>query len=267
MSTGPGRIGPLSVVLSTILLAMLLAAAPATADPGPTPRQDLRYAMYLGGLPVADLRLGHAVDGTVYDARLEIKTIGLVDAFVRYRGRVEVEGRRSPDGELQPVTFESRYERRGTTRTSRVRFDPETGAVTLVENRKRGRPQANDVPPDLWRDVIDPLTAFLALRQGLAQGSANGAQTQVFDGSRRYDLEFEVIGRERVRRAGREWAARRALLTLIPVAGFNENDVARAGGDDRMRIEVLLSDDEDLIPLEIRTLDTRVAAVFLLRAL
>jgi hypothetical protein len=260
MSTPLARLWPVLVAA-----LMLMAAAAAARAPAPDAALDLRYDMYYGGIRVADVRLRHANGGDRYGAEFDIATKGLVDVFLRYRGQASTEGRLDPAGALQPVAYSARYKRRDATRVTEVRFD-ETGEVTHLRIEKRGKPQASEVPEAERRAVVDPLTALFALRQHLAERSAERFRARVFDGRRRYDLEASVAGRERASVAGASWPALRLELVVIPLAGFDGEDLVESGvAEGGFRTQVLVSDDERAIPLEVRTLDARITVIFQLR--
>lgn len=221
---------------------------------------DLRYAMYLGGFHVADARLVYDADPKAYRSELRVETVGLAEALARYRGRAWNEGKRAgPDG-LRPRTYGFAQSTRRASRTADVTFDPKTGSAIDATSTKRGKPDRIEVPPKLWPGAIDPLSAFLRLRQALAEprGEGETLSARVFDGRRLYDVELEVLGREESRIDGREVPVLRTELSIDPIAGFDDGD------DEAFRMLALLSDDDALVPLQVRTLDTAIIATFLL---
>jgi hypothetical protein len=83
----------------------------------------------------------------------------------------------------------------------------------------------------------------------------------VFDGRRRFDLNARAIGRGQAEIAGRTRPVIRAEVTLRWLAGSNRDEMEPAqAGDDTFRLELLLSDDERLIPLRLMTLDSLFTA-------
>ena len=117
------------------------------------------------------------------------------------------------------------------------------------------------MPEGLRKNVIDPLTAFLRLRDHVATAGEGEAFTaQIFDGRRRYDLAAEVVGRDRASVAGRQQRVVRVALTLELLAGSNSNDLETvATDDDRVEAELLLSDDQRLLPLRLSILNSTFA--------
>jgi Protein of unknown function (DUF3108) len=225
---------------------------------------ELRYGLYWGGLRLATLDLHHELAPGGYQAGLSIETVGLIEKFAKYRAEVNAVGERRWFGDLIPVTFSSKYKTRKKSRSAVIEFDPLTGDVVDLRIEKRGRPDGTDVPKELQHDVIDPLTAFLSLRDELARARIDGRgafEAAVFDGRRRYDVEAQVTGRERVRISGRSWPAIRVELDILPIIGFDDDDLEEVGADenDPLRLEVMFSDDERLLPLQASTLDTTIA--------
>jgi hypothetical protein len=263
---GKGGMRRFSAVL--VLLAVL-AIEPATARSDDEAAFDLLYGMYWGGFHVADVSLNYAPEPERYESGLRIETVGLADALLRYRGTATSEGEKTePDG-LLPRSYRFRDESRRASHTTEVIFDPGTASAIHIEATKRGEPRGTDVPPELWLDVLDPLTAFLRLRKELADlpdGARESVAVPVLDGRRRFDMVAEVVGRERVNLGGRRWDALHVELTIVPLAGFDQEDWDEAGyGDEGIRLQALLSDDDRMIPVQIRTLNAPVSLVFNLR--
>jgi hypothetical protein len=83
----------------------------------------------------------------------------------------------------------------------------------------------------------------------------------VFDGRRRYDLAARVVGEERATIAGREQPVLRVALTATFIAGADPDDLDEVTSDaGRIRLELLLSDDQRLLPLQLRLPDSVVPA-------
>jgi hypothetical protein len=225
---------------------------------------ELRYGLYWGGLRLATLDLHHELAPGGYRSGLSIETVGLVERFTKYRAEVNAVGERHWFGDLIPVSFSSKYKSRKKSRTAVIEFDPLTGDVVDLRIEKRGKPDGTDVPKEMQHDVIDPLTAFLSLRDELARARIDGQgafEAAVFDGRRRYDVTAQVTGRERVKVSGRSWPAIRVELDILPIVGFDDDDLDEVGADanDPLRLEVMFSDDERLLPLQASTLDTTIA--------
>ena len=253
------RLARATTLLLSGLVAFVLTAAPVRAEQDAL--LDLRYGLYWAGFQIATLELEHQIESTRYRSRLLIKTVGLVEKLVHYRAKTLATGRLGDGDSLLPVTFRSEYRSRKKDRRSIVTFDPASGDVVEFENTKRGKPDDSEVPARLRKNVIDPLTAFLRIRDHVATaGMGEAFRAQIFDGRRRYDLAAEVVGRDRAWVAGRQQRVVRLAITLDFLAGSNANDLEKvAADDDRIEAELLLSDDQRLLPLRLSVLNTTIA--------
>ena len=248
------RLARASIVLISGVIALALATSlPRAAEEAPL---DLRYGLHWAGFQIATLKLQHSLAPSGYDAKLVIETVGLVEKLAQYRAKTLARGDVGPDGRLLPVAFSTEYRSRKKDRRAHVTFDPASGDVVDVALTKRGKPDQSKVPEALRKDVVDPLTAFLRIRQHAAERPEVPFLAQVFDGRRRYELTARVTGRERAMVAGRDQAVIRLALTLAFVAGSNPDDLEDvAVDDDRLELELLLSDDERLLPLSMTMLN------------
>jgi hypothetical protein len=253
------RLARATTLLISALVAFVLTAAPVRAEQDAP--LNLRYGLYWAGFQIATLTLEHEIQPTRYRSRLLIETVGLVEKLVHYRAKTLATGSLGEGDSLLPVTYRSEYRSRKKDRRSVVKFDPASGDVVELENTKRGKPDGSKVPEALRRNVIDPLTAFLRIRDHIATaGQDETFAAQIFDGRRRYDLAAEVVGRDRAWVAGRQQRVVRLALTLEFLAGSNADDMEKvAADDDRIEAELLLSDDQRLLPLRLSLLDTVIA--------
>lgn len=242
-----------------VALAVLASRAPGAAVDAPL---DLRYALYWAGLHVGDVRLVHVVEPSTYTSEFSFETVGLAELLARYRSQARIHGVRNGADALQPRRYSYRQSSKQVSRTARILFDPETGTALEAASTKRGRSQRIEVPEDLRTDVVDPLTAFFELRSNVAAGDGRDgapASIQVFDGRRRFDVHAEVAGRGQTEVDGRDVPVLEVDLTIEPIAGFDEGD------REPWSVRVLLSDDDRLVPIEVRTLDATFTGVIRLR--
>lgn len=250
--------GALRLALGLMLCA--LVAGPAAA--GFDQPVELRYRFTWAGLPFAELGLRHATNSTVYQTEVAIRTIGLADQFVGFRSASAATGLyQEPDG-FSSSRFRSDSRSHRKSRRIMVRFDRATGDVLELSLTRSGEPDRSKVPAELQKGVMDPLTAVLQMRHQLATtGSLEGYKAAVFDGRRRFDAAADVIGRRRAEIAGRTWPVIELELYLTWIAGANADELDDAeSGENRLRLKVLLSDDERLIPLRVSTMDSLITA-------
>jgi hypothetical protein len=245
-------------LVAGMLLLALAAGYAAAATDAPL---DLRYRFTWAGVPIAELGLRHATNSAVYQTELAIETIGLADRLLGYRGASRATGRYEASDGFTASRFRSADASYRKSRQILVRFDPETGDVVELELTKRGDPDRSKVPAALQKGVIDPLTALVQLRHRLAAGQLDDYKAALFDGRRRFDLQAKVRGRDRVEIAGRARPVIEVEVRLALIAGANQDDLDDAEAEDnQLRLKLLISDDERLIPLQLSTMDSLFTA-------
>jgi hypothetical protein len=251
--------GMLQCLLIGIFL-YALAAGQAVAEPeAPI---ELRYRFTWAGVPVAELAIRHATDNALYQTDVAIRTIGLADQLLGYRGSSHAVGRYEESDGFRASRFRSVSTSYRKSRRILVRFDRETGDVIELELTRRGEPDRSKVPDALQKGVVDPLTAVLQMRHRLARsGDLDGYTAAVFDGRRRFDAEARITGRHQAEIAGRSRPVIEVEIGLTWIAGANADDIDDAeAADNRLRLKLLLSDDERLVPLRLSTMDSLLTA-------
>ncbi|MEO1091547.1 MAG: DUF3108 domain-containing protein [Pseudomonadota bacterium] len=237
------------------LFALLATSSPAATVT--TDRLDLAMNMTFLGLTVGFVSLTAAPGNDGVVSRIELETVGLAKAITGFKG--EVSGTSATDGlgDLTALAFDLWYESNRETRKVVLRYDG-AGTVTELETFKRGELTPSDVPEDLRNATVDPLTAFVTLRQWLGEVRDSGPDRRVvpvFDGRRRYDLDARYVGRRPSAMIDGEMVLEMELR-LVPIAGFNRTDgMANWSNEDRENrfVLVLVSDDAALVPLVMRT--------------
>jgi Protein of unknown function (DUF3108) len=259
----------MSVRMPTVFRAAAVALTLALSAPAAAatePDLDLRYVVYWGGLRVADvaLRYDEQPESENYHAALSARTRGLADVLTQYLGDAEVEGLLSANDGLAPVSYRADYRQRRTDRSTVLRFDPESREVTNIHMLKRGKPTETEVPPDLRLSVVDPVTAIFSLRRHTAEALAGEGPPRftvgVIDGRRRYDLAAEVLGRRTAVVEGGERTVIEVRLRMVPLAGYDRDEMEAALDPSRYVI-AQLSDDDRLIPLRLQSYGHPVTTV------
>ena len=137
-----------------------------------------------------------------------------------------------------------------------ARYEPESREVTNIHMLKRGKPTETEVPPDLRVSVVDPVTAIFSLRRHTAEALAGEGPprftVRVIDGRRRYDLAAEVLGRRTAVVEGGERPVIEVRLRMVPLAGYDRDEIEAALDPGRYVI-AQLSDDDRLIPLRLQS--------------
>lgn len=216
-------------------------AADAAAS-GDTLTVDLEFEFYFGGLHVLSLVADGAVGPVNYRLNSELRTRGLTDLFFRSVIRSHSAGRFAPETASAaipapkplPRSFETASDGRWGARRVTIDYadgDPRQIAAEPPYNRDNRTP-VSDV---LRRATVDPQTAaLLSIAAGASERSCGGS-VPVFDGRRRYNLNFTYLGTDELRPGKQGFYAGPAVrcrLVYERIAGFDEA-YAREHGDGR----------------------------------
>lgn len=247
------------------LLALPAAAGAVVAGHATAalpPAIDLRYAVTVAGMTVADLALTISPGGARTRSAFVMRSRGLAALLSGAYTRYEAVSRMPRNGASEPDAFEAYYYKRDRTRAISIRYD-RNGAIEEVALVKQGRRKRSDVPPVLQEGTIDPLTALLRLRRWLPEAALGRADRQivipVFEGRKRFDLEATWLRTL----AGERGDARHELrVRLLAVFGFDRDDdlVSFPDEPEGRWLRVLVSADERLLPLVVETVNARRAA-------
>jgi hypothetical protein len=234
------------------ILALVLAAGVAEAVP-----VEGRYTASWAGLPAGEIHLRIDDDGTRYRSMMQIRTEGLPRFFTRFNSVAVSEGELVRDGSVRPVQYEAVYDlRKRKDKRASLRFVSRNGA--LVAERGPEDTSKKPPPPEAHRrNVVDPLSALVAVRQQLTNGTVRAGErfaVPVFDGSRRFD----AVGTVR-----RLPGILRVDLMLMPVAGFKDEkpDEDEDPEDSPRPVTIDFSDDQLLKPLRLEVSIAWFAAV------
>jgi hypothetical protein len=230
--------------LATIAL-LAVAPGPLAADTGD---YRLEAEMRFLGMSVGRVELEAAENGVTRDQRLAMATTGLVERLTGFRGELTARSRTDAAAPAS-LDFRSFTATDRATREVQLRYDGD-GRVVELATFKRGEPRDTEVPAALRDGTIDPLTALAAVREWLPEvrEKVPAATTlAIFDGRRRYDLHVRLVDRRVADFASGPTPILEIRLESEPLAGFDEDD------DAGRPITVLMSDDDVLVPLIMRT--------------
>lgn len=226
---------------------------------------DLRYAIEVAGVRIAELALTvtEAEGGT--RSRLVMQSVGLAAAWSAARSQLVSVMRRDGEGRTSPVRFEAQYSKRDREREISICYDA-GGAITALELMSQGRRRESEVPAELRVGTVDPLTALERLRSWLAAAALGQAEPSItvpiFDGRKRLDLEARYVGQATAEdRPGQ--AAFELAVRLIGRYGFDEDDalIELPQGERAAPLRVLVSQNSALAPLRVDVPDRRIGPV------
>jgi hypothetical protein len=210
------------------LLAFFLCAAPAFAAQqlGPT---TLTYGVYAGGFHALEAKLKFDHNPTDYIITLDATSFGVIGNLLPWGGNYAVHGTitgTGADAVFAPQTF---------NKTSRWRDDNDSASfmydngklVSQTETDETKKPvttQNIPVDPKLAASAVDILTGTAQLLNKLDAGKSCTFSTIIYDGKRRYKLQFTDKGSEDLTASDYNsfsGPAKICEVEMVPLAGFN----------------------------------------------
>jgi hypothetical protein len=183
------------------LLAMVIGGAALAQPPGPTGQPGtvgLAYSIAFWSIPFGQTSYeGHFSNGS-YAASSHFETSGVVSLFWQSIIDASVSGHLT-GGSLAPTRYDSFY-RRGSSKNERVAVTFDKGGVTTTADPPYDTTKY-PVSDAEKREAVDPMSAVTLVLEGLNADHANpcGRVAPVFDGRRRYDIEFAFVRDEPVK--------------------------------------------------------------------
>jgi hypothetical protein len=225
-------------VLAGVVALMALGAGPARAD-----ESQALYQAYWAGLPAGQIRLTLREDGTSYRNEIGMTTEGMARLATRFRASAISQGRLA-GATAAPAQYDAFYDlRKAKDRRLALRFVARGGAAVA----DRAPEDTSKKPPlaeEMRRNVLDPLSALAAIRQGLRDHTRLEFTVPVYDGARRFDIVVRALQKK----PGS--GVLPVELTLRPIAGFKGESSEDGDPDDAPRpVALTLSDDARLMPL------------------
>jgi len=191
------------------------ATAPSAADP-----VHLRYRVSWSLIPLLEIESRTRLDPAGYVMEVRMATVGLMDLVFQWRASQEVRGAVSQET-VAPQSFKSESEFRGRRQEVDLGYGPEGLDRERVEGSIVDAGERDEVPKELRRDTVDPLTAVVAVSRRIVDRGTCAGTARIFDGVRRYDLSYEDLGERQLEDAedftGR---ARLCRATMTPLGGF-----------------------------------------------
>jgi len=213
------RCKTLSGPLATGLLAILLSLPSLSAE---AQHWQLTYRVHVGGVAVLDARAELALSGDRYSVQIDAATDGFLGRMFQWQTRSQSVGAVRPDG-LVPTRHAQVSTFRGKPRNVTLDYDGRGGVRVEVTPP----PQEDDrepVPESLRRGTQDVLSGVLTVLFAGQRGEGCGRKVPVYDGRRRYDVQFTDQGMQEVGKSRYSvfaGAARQCRVSYTPIAGYN----------------------------------------------
>ena len=189
----------------------------------------LVYDIFIGGFRSGHVDLSVGLDEGRYKLFAITQSAGLIDYLVGFRSYAQTRGK-IDEVKLSPISHHVNNLWTGDVRFVRIGYiDPDPNVKGPAYTVVYPLPDADDreiVPEAARRNTIDPLSA--ALRAAYSASGLGGRMPcddtiPVFDGRRRYNLEFEDAGTERIEGPYFSGIVRKCRILLKRLVGFSQN--------------------------------------------
>ncbi|HWF63674.1 MAG TPA: DUF3108 domain-containing protein [Rhizomicrobium sp.] len=203
-----------------LLLLALLAGTPAFAEP--TPRTlEVSYSLSFWGVDFGHIQYSNALKGESYAAKAHFETLGMVGFFWKSLIDATADGGVGAHS-ISPVVYDShsRYRDRPLQQVKltyandgdSVLFDPPVDSIRFPVTREE------------QKGAIDPMSALISMLVGTSAAPKTpcGTGAQVFDGRRRYDVQFTYVKDEKLslNHGLYQGSAHLCELHFVPIAGY-----------------------------------------------
>lgn len=183
--------GLTAMVLSAGILA---GVTPSMADDTWPDEVRAKYKVHFGGFQIGEFRLNSTVKGNTYELKSSAELSVLMGAW-KWKGSTHASGTVAGNA-ATPEAYDFNYK---SKKTGKVHLGFTGRKVTQVDLTPPAKEKKNIVPlePKHFEDVLDPLSAVLALTHGRG-GNPCTRRLSIFDGKVRFDLVFTPAGQKRI---------------------------------------------------------------------
>lgn len=189
--------GLLSRVFLPSAFACFLLASPALAAEPAQNLQKMTYEVYAGGINAVSAELDVSYKSKDrYSVALSAFTKGFLGALAPWKGTFETHGWRKGGGIDQPELHRSVATWRDEDEVKEYSYDRKGRFVgyTITDDKNKADNEQPD--PELTEGTIDVLTATLNAMQAVGNEEPCAGTSEIFDGSRRFELTFRFEAAE-----------------------------------------------------------------------
>ncbi len=218
----------LATSLSVVPFAAQAVDAPAPpAEPvvqgsGPASTVQLVWQVYLGGFNLGNIGIKSSFAGNSYSAVSRLKTAGVVNSF--YEAIIDATSVGAVGGNgLVPQKYDSNTNNEKTNQ--KVGLVYSSAGIQLFSDPPYNT-ERFPVTEEQKRGTLDPLSGLVFALSGISQSTAKpcGETVRVFDGRRRYDIELNYVGQDKVKTdGGYSGPAVKCTVIYKQLAGFKPN--------------------------------------------
>jgi hypothetical protein len=150
---------------------------------------DLKYRIFVGGLEAGEVKLQINHERDAYHVKSEIRSLGLVDALIRFRSNSFSNGRIT-NNIVSPIRHEAHNMWRGDPRSVVMSYNEEGPDMVEVDPS----PESDDrlpVEDEMKLATVDALSAALVTSlSAMATANRCNKSVPIYDGRRRYNVHI-----------------------------------------------------------------------------
>jgi len=252
MALGRLRMGWRASLLAMAILVVLSATQAFAADATPL---DLSYDLTLGGLTIMSFEFDVRTTGDRYVVDFSGRTRGMLSLLGAGYVVSSSQGRVLADGTPEPEVYVSHSDGNEGEKRTQIRYDA-TGPAEITAIPAPGADGESLTPilPDTLPGTRDLLAALYAFAAELGKDESCVHEMKIFDGRRRFDLNFTGRGREIMVPEGDGFYAGPALhchLDLVRIGGYSTDPSKFLSGNDAEFWLAHVLPNEPPVPVEI----------------
>ena len=188
---------PLAAAVAAMMTIVPLGVLPAETATAARGNIEIAYSLAFWGIPFGETSYAGRFSSGGYSASSHFNTSGVVSVFWQATIDASAIGH-IKEHTVTPVMYDSYY-RRGSSRNERVKVSFDTNPVTTLAEPPYDMTKY-PVSEAEKREAVDPMSAITLILAGVKADRANpcGTVAPVFDGRRRYNIEFTYVKDEPV---------------------------------------------------------------------
>jgi hypothetical protein len=198
---------------------------------GPARSVDVAYDIYAGGVTLGKVDMSARIQGGDYKVVTSLETTGVVNRFWQSSIQTSSTGAFASN-RIQPSEYDSTSTHSDKSKVQKVaiKFGPDGKSV--VESNPPYSKKDIPITEDNKKGALDPSSAVLSVATGMSATAANpcGNGTRVYDGRRRYDVDFSFVKNVDVKLDNGIYAGPALLCEIkyVEVEGYKQ-EVLRQG--------------------------------------
>jgi hypothetical protein len=179
--------------LGAALILVPLLSAPCAADAAADKKLpvlepiEARYDIYLGGVHLARAQITYQSRPQFYVMDVAAQTHGMWYKLFPWNVSIKSEGVLG-DTKLKPAKYVNTTAWKHQPKTTTLDYAPD-GKVKVSFVNDSNDEKRDQVPPEMLRSTLDPVSSVLQLMGNLAMDNSCNATAPVFDGKRRFDVK------------------------------------------------------------------------------